>query len=119
MGFTERFNELVSSRGMMARLSESTGISAGLISNYKNGTDPQLTNAIKIADFFKVSLDYLAGRAEPKAVSFSDTETQRLADGFHKLNRAGRLAINEQLEFQLSKNLKKEALQNDSVSEVA
>lgn len=62
MGFTERLAELTSERGSMARLSESTGLSTGLLSNYKNGTDPSLKNAVKIANALGVSLDYLAGR---------------------------------------------------------
>lgn len=119
MAFTERFNELVSPRGVMARLSKSTGISAGLLSNYKNGTDPQLTNAVKIADFFDISLDYLAGREEPDALIFSDAETQRLADGFSQLNRDGRSAIKEQLDFQLAKNAKNEIVSTDQISGVA
>lgn len=62
MGFTERLAELTAPRGTMARLSETTGLSTGLLSNYKNGTDPSLKNAVKIANALDVSLDYLAGR---------------------------------------------------------
>lgn len=62
MGFTERLAELTAERGSMARLSEVTGLSTGLLSNYKNGTDPSLKNAVKIANALDVSLDYLAGR---------------------------------------------------------
>lgn len=62
MGFTERLAELTAERGSMARLSKATGLSTGLLSNYKNGTDPSLKNAVKIANALDVSLDYLAGR---------------------------------------------------------
>lgn len=61
--FQERLHELTKERGTMARLSEGSGISTGLLSNYKSGKfEPSLTNAILIADFFDVSLDWLAGR---------------------------------------------------------
>lgn len=61
--FKERFNELISKRGEMARLSEATAISTGLLSNYKNGNnEPSFPNAILIAEYFDVSLDWLAGR---------------------------------------------------------
>lgn len=119
MGFTERFNELVAARGVMARLSKATGISQGLLSNYKNGTDPQLTNAIKIADYFDVSLDYLAGRTEPMAIPYPDAETERLTEGFSQLNRDGRMVVLDTVEFQLSKNAKSEAVQGHRVSGVA
>ena len=61
--FCERFKELTQSRGTMSRLSEAVGISTGLLSNYKNGKyDPTFTNAALIAEYFDVSLDWLAGR---------------------------------------------------------
>ena len=45
------------------KLAASTGISQGLISDYKSGKkEPTLQNLIKIADALDVSLDCLAGR---------------------------------------------------------
>lgn len=103
----------------MARLGEATGISTGLLSNYKKDTDPSLTNAIKIADYFDVSLDYLAGRAEPKAIPYPDAETERLAEGFSQLNRDGRMVVLDTVEFQIAKNPKSATVQDHRVSGVA
>ena len=62
MGFVNRFQELTKERGTVARLSEGVPISDSLLSKYKSGkADPSLTNAVLIADFFDVSLDWLAG----------------------------------------------------------
>ena len=61
--FTDRFKELVSTRGEMAKVEAGTGIDSGLLSKYKNGrVEPTLPNAVAIADYFDVSLDWLAGR---------------------------------------------------------
>lgn len=108
MNFTERFNELVSTRGVMAKLSKSTGISAGLLSNYKSGTDPTLANLIKIADYFGITLDNLAGHDASDSTPELDHETQRLLEHFSQLNRDGQTVMKETLEFQLSKNAKGE-----------
>lgn len=63
MNFISRFRELTSERGIVARIAEGTAISDSLLSKYKSGkADPSLTNAVLIADFFDVSLDWLAGR---------------------------------------------------------
>jgi len=49
------------------KLAVKTGISSGLISDWEFGRkSPSLKNAIKIADYFNVSLDYLVGRTDIK-----------------------------------------------------
>lgn len=63
MKFIELLNNLMNERGTQARCSEGTGIAQSLLSNYRKGkAEPSLTNAVLIADFFDVSLDWLAGR---------------------------------------------------------
>lgn len=63
MGFADRFRELVPHRGDVARLSEATGMNDSILSKYKRGlTEPTLPQAVAIADYFDVSLDWLAGR---------------------------------------------------------
>ena len=43
--------------------------STGTISNYENGVhEPYLDNAVKIARFYQVSLDYLLGNTELRAM---------------------------------------------------
>lgn len=117
MGFTSVFNRLLEERGVAARLSEHTGISTGLISNYKNGVDPSLTNAIKIADFFGVSLDYLAGKSEEKAIRYADAEVSSAAARFARLGKDGRRAVVDQIELQEFKSEKSETLPDNPASE--
>lgn len=127
MRFNEVFRELVSQRGVMARLSEETGISAGLLSNYKKDIDPSLTNATKIARFFNVSLDYMVGlKDDPTIEGHSPTpimeiETVRLVEDFESLPEEGRGAILDQLEFQKLKSLRasEAAVQDNSVPGIA
>lgn len=112
MRFNEVFRELVSQRGVMARLSEETGISAGLLSNYKKDVDPSLTNATKIARFFNISLDYMVGlKDDPEIGEHSpshvmEIETVRLVEDFESLPEEGRGAILDQVEFQKMKSLR-------------
>jgi transcriptional regulator with XRE-family HTH domain len=55
------------------KLSVQTGISSGLIGDWvARRKEPSLRNAIKIADYFDVSLDYLVGRTEIPEVNKSD-----------------------------------------------
>lgn len=75
MGFAETFEEMVAPRGTMAKLSKATGIPDSLLSRYKKGTDPTLSNACLIADFFGITLDQLAGRA--RALPHRLTELQQ------------------------------------------
>jgi transcriptional regulator with XRE-family HTH domain len=52
------------------KLSVATGISSGLISDWAAGRKaPSLKNAIKIAEYFNVSIDYLVGRTENPEVN--------------------------------------------------
>ncbi len=46
-------------------VAEATGIDQKTLSNYETGkTNPDSYALIRLADFFKVSLDYLVGRTE-------------------------------------------------------
>ena len=52
------------------KLSVDTGISSGLISDWVAGRkDPSLKNALKIADYFNCSIDYLVGRTDKREVN--------------------------------------------------
>lgn len=63
MEFSDNLKELLNKRGAQARCSEATGISESLLSNYRNKqATPTLTNAALLAEYFDVSLDWLAGR---------------------------------------------------------
>lgn len=52
------------------RLTKDTGISNGLISNWKSNVKlPSGENLMKIANYFNVSVDYLLGRTDVKEVN--------------------------------------------------
>lgn len=64
--FNDKFVELLQIKGLKPyHVATATKISAGLMSEYKNGIKtPTVDNLIKIADFLDCSIDYLLGRTE-------------------------------------------------------
>lgn len=72
--FSQRLCELRKQHGIsQAALAQELGIALRAYQYYERGQrDPQLSVAISIADFYGVSLDYLAGRSE---VSDPESET--------------------------------------------
>ncbi len=60
--FSEILSDLISAKELSLRaLAKASGVSAVQYSKYLRGTYPQLATAVKIADYFSVSLDYLFG----------------------------------------------------------
>ncbi len=64
--FTVRFNQTLAERQVSAyKVAKETGISQGLMNEYKNGVKfPTIQNLIKIADYLDCSIDYLLGRTD-------------------------------------------------------
>lgn len=64
--FPQRLQQLRARKGISARtLAELCGKSKNSIAQYESGEhSPSLAAAVIIADFFGVSLDYLAGRSD-------------------------------------------------------
>jgi len=64
--FTKLFGELLQKKQLTTyRIAKDTGISQGLMNEYKNGIKrPTIDNLVKIADYLNVSTDYLLGRTE-------------------------------------------------------
>ncbi len=64
--FTERFNELLKSRGINAvTLAKEIGVPKSIVYEWKSGVrDPSLENMLRVADFFGVTLEYLTGRED-------------------------------------------------------
>ncbi len=64
--FTERFNELLKSRGINAvTLAKEIGVPKSIVYEWKSGVrDPSLENMLRVADYFGVSLEYLTGRED-------------------------------------------------------
>jgi transcriptional regulator with XRE-family HTH domain len=64
--FTERFNELLRSRGINAvTLAKEIGVPKSIVYEWRSGVrDPSLENMLRVADYFGVSLEYLTGRED-------------------------------------------------------
>lgn len=76
------------------KLSKETGISQGLISDYKNGIKkPTTENLVKIADFFNCSIDSLLGR-----IGADENELQLIRD-FRSVTEDGKKAIMKQVSY--------------------
>lgn len=61
---------LLQTKGESKRLSDYTGISTGNISDWKSGrSKPSAETLVKIADYFKCSVDYLLGRTNIKELN--------------------------------------------------
>lgn len=94
MGFRETFCHLTETRGVMAEISRQTGISKAILSHYKDGVTPSFDNAILIADFFGVSLDWLAGRSpDPVLHSGDDPAARVILKSYEVMGPAGRQAL--------------------------
>ena len=63
MSFGERLKDLRNERNLgQVELAKILNLSKGIISLWENNLrEPKLSNLISLAEFFKVSIDYLAG----------------------------------------------------------
>lgn len=85
--FSERFLELRTKKDVSQdQCAEQLGVkNRATISNYERGkTEPNLDDLLKIADYFKVSVDWLLGRngAEKHYIVDEDPEEQTLIEQF-------------------------------------
>lgn len=63
--FTGRLKELMKENNLNAeKLGKVSGIASQQIRRYTKGKDIYLSTLLRLADFFKCSLDYLCGRSE-------------------------------------------------------
>lgn len=69
--FTEIFVKFIQAKGITPyRIAKETGISQGLMNEYKSGKKlPTLQNITKIADYLDCSVDYLLGRTDNPEVN--------------------------------------------------
>lgn len=84
--FAKGFNTVLKEKNLTAyRVAKETGISQGLMNEYKSGKKiPTVQNLVKIADFLNCSIDVLVGR-----------ETSELSKKERELIKAYRNASNE------------------------
>lgn len=123
--FTEKFVEILQERAIKPyHISKSTGISAGLMSEYANGVKlPTLINFVKIADYLNCSADFLLNRdnylnsqKEKNSYSeFSDNELEMILL-FKCLNLTQQGKIIERARMMLEAEEEKAALLKEKVS---
>lgn len=119
--FTEIFVKILQSRQITAyQIAKETGISQGLMGEYKKGIKiPTTQNLIKIADYLNVSIDLLLGREISQnsaltAVDKSDRNKQRLLRNYDTMNESAQEHIANYSDFMVSNetNLKSDIQNN-------
>ena len=93
--FSSVFVEYLQKKNLSAyKVAKETGISQGLMNEYKNGIRiPATENLIKIADYLKCSIDFLLGR-----VGEDEVEIQLIND-FRSVTEEGKQAILKQVSY--------------------
>ena len=100
MNFAERLDELMAEKKMNSlRLSKEIGGSDRVIDAWRKGEyEPKLESLIRLADFFNVSLDYLAGRSDVREMSIKKEPAPEISEnGQEVLKIYNRLPEREQL----------------------
>ncbi len=94
------------------KVAKETGISQGLMNQYKNGVKtPTVDNLIKIADYLHCSIDYLLGRdtKKPAETRQGNSGETKLIDFYNILNDQAQAEVLNYVEYMTTKpeNLKK------------
>lgn len=100
MNFAERLDELMAEKKMNSlRLSKEIGGSDRVIGAWRKGEyEPKLESLIRLAEFFDVSLDYLAGRSDVREMSIKKEPAPEISEnGQEVLKIYNRLPEREQL----------------------
>ena len=102
----EIFEKLLNQRGVrVSDVAKATGISTSLFTDWKNGRyQPKVERLIKIADYFGVSLEYLATGKSQEQDYYLDEDAKELAQFLFE-NPEYRVL------FDASRKVKKEDLQ--------
>lgn len=107
----ERFSELLQNYGVTAyKVSKETGISQQTLSDWKKGkSTPKIDKLQKIADYFKVPLDYLTGADSTRVEAhnepiYLDDETRDIIDSL-------RTRPEMKVLFSVSRNVTKEDIE--------
>lgn len=103
--FTEIFVRFLQQKGITAyRIAKETGISQGLMNEYKSGKKlPTLQNIQKIADYLDCSVDYLLGRTDNPYISGNyingDNSVQAVQNSSVTINQGQKEADQENQEL--------------------
>ena len=91
-----------------AEVSEIIEVSANHYGKYERGeTDIPFSKAIKLADYYNVSLDYIAGRTNDKTF-ISSISPSLFTEKFSRLNNKNKARIDERMSQMLEAQGKKE-----------
>lgn len=108
MSFSDVLRYLLFKRGItQADVCRLTGIPTSLMSNYIKGVkSPTLTNSIKLAQAFNITLDELAGLSLPDAQDKTvlSEEEYPIMTKYRRLNDSGKEYIDAQLDFAMSQD---------------
>lgn len=100
--FFARYMELCKSAGETPNsVAKTIGASSGSVTAWKNGTEPRYSTVLKIANYFKVSVDFLLGKESEKLLINDDQELTEYLEMLKTRPECRML-------FQLSKNATKE-----------
>ncbi len=95
----ERFMQLLQENNITAyRVSKETGVTQTTLSDWKTGrATPRTATLRKIADYFKVSLDWLTGNSECRNIANIQDDSKQLTGIYFKLGKeAQELGLDEE-----------------------
>lgn len=96
MHYRQRLKEWITDRDLKQKaLAKELGVSESVISNYLTGrTQMTIEMLVKMAEYFGVSVDYLAGVTDDPELPVGLSRTERqLVESFRTLNREQRELI--------------------------
>ena len=96
MHYRQRLKEWIADRDLKQKaLAKELGVSESVISNYLTGrTQMTIEMLVKMAEYFGVSVDYLAGVTDYPEIPVGLSRTERqLVESFRTLNREQRELI--------------------------
>ena len=87
MNFAERLSGLMAERGLSKlALAKKIGVSDRVVGAWVNGENgATLEKAVGLADFFDVSLDYLAGRSDVREMSIKKEPAPEISENGQEL----------------------------------
>jgi transcriptional regulator with XRE-family HTH domain len=119
MEFKDVLKELFAETKTTAyKLSKETGISQGLLSKYRNGTStPNRDNAVKIAQFFGVTVDRLSGTEQSpedtKLISVDDLKFALWGDAKDEITEDDMNDIREYAQFVAERKKRKRDVESE------
>ena len=117
MTVKDRIRELAKNSGIsIPNLETEIGISKGIISRWDQYS-PTSDKLAAVADYFKVSVDYLLGRESASgAAAFLSPDERRLLAFYRSMTQAGKDRLFEQAEMMVVKYVKKNMDNKDVIA---